>query len=138
MLQTLLKDEARKRGWSSRKMAEEIGVSHTTIIRAMRGDLVDLDTLIAIADWAGVRPSDLLNSFSKRKGADLSAVIAVLIERIPALKEPLQAAAEAVQAGTVDPSIVEDIVTYATYKLEKSGAVTKAHAARPKKQAVRS
>ncbi len=133
MLQTLLKDEARKRGWSSRKMAQEIGVSHTTILRALRGELVDLDTLIGIADWLGVRPSDLLNSFSKRKGADLSAVIAVLIERIPALKEPLQAAAEAVQAGTVDPSIVEDIVTYATYKLEKSGAVTKAHPARVKR-----
>ncbi len=132
MLQTLLKDEARKRGWSSRKMAEEIGVSHTTIIRAMRGDLVDLDTLIAIADWAGVRPSDLLNSFSKKSG-DLSTTIAILIERIPALKAPLEAAAEAVKNGTADPSIVEDIVTYATYKLEKSGAVTKPHAVKARK-----
>ncbi len=120
MLQTLLKDEARKRGWSSRKLAEEIGVSHTTILRAMRGELVDLDTLIAISDWAGVRPSDLLNSFAKR-GADLSATLAVLLERIPALKKPLEAAMQAVQEGTVDPAIVEDIVTYTLYKLEKSG-----------------
>ncbi len=120
MLQTLLKDEARKRGWSSRKLAEEIGVSHTTILRAMRGELVDLDTLIAIADWAGVRPSDLLNSLSK-KGADLSATLAVILERVPALQKPLSDAMKAVQEGTVDPQIVEDIVTYAVYKLEKSG-----------------
>ncbi len=122
MLQTLLKDEARKRGWSSRKLAEEIGTSHTTILRAMRGEIVDLDTLIAIADWAGVRPSDLLNSFSKR-GMDFASALAVLIERVPALKKPLEEATKAVQAGTVDPAIVEDIVTYALYKLEKSGAV---------------
>lgn len=121
MLQTLLKDEARKRGLSSRKLAEEIGTSHTTIIRAMRGESIDLDTLIAIADWAGVRPADLLNSLSKR-GGNMADQLAVLIERVPALKKPLEEAMKAIEAGTADPAIVEDIVTYATYKLEKSGA----------------
>jgi transcriptional regulator with XRE-family HTH domain len=121
MLQTLLKDEQKKRQLSSRQMAEEVGVAHTTIIRAMRGDPMDLETIIAFADWLHVRPSELVNSFSKGKVPDLTNDLALLLERIPGLAKPLAEATQAVKDGTADPAIIDDIVNYATYKLARSG-----------------
>jgi len=125
MLQTLLKDAARKNDWSSRDMAEAIGVSHTTILRALRGEIVDLETIIKIADWLEVRPADLLNSFG-RKGQDTAANIAVLLERVPELAKPLAQAAQAIRNGEADPGLIEDIVAYATYKLSVAGGTNAA------------
>ncbi len=119
MLQTLLKDEARKKNLSSRKLAEVIGVSHTTVLRALRGELVDLDTVVKIADFFKVRPSTLLDGFGKKD--NLIVRVATLVERVPGLAKTLEDASRAVEAGKASPELIEDIVSYATYKLNASG-----------------
>ena len=119
MLQTLLKDEQKKRSWSSRDLAEAVGTSHTTILRALRGELVDLDTIVKIANWLNVRPSTLLDGFGKKD--QVAVRVAVLVERVPGLAKPLEAAAEAIDEGRAEPELIEDIVAYATYKLNMAG-----------------
>jgi len=119
MLQTLLKDEAKKRGWSIRDLAKAIGTSHSTIIRAMEGELVDLGTIVKIADWMNVRPSTLLNGFGKQDKTVMQ--IATLVERTPELGKVLEKATDAIQNGKADPNIIDDIVAYANYKLNLSG-----------------
>ena len=119
MLQTLLKDEQKKRGWSSRELAEAVGTSHTTILRALRGELVDLDTIVKIANWMNVRPSTLLDGFGKKD--QVAVRVAVLVERVPGLAKTLEAAADAIDEGRAEPELIEDIVAYATYKLNLAG-----------------
>ncbi len=119
MLQTLLKDEAKKQGLSSRKLAEVIGTSHTTVLRALRGEIVDLPTVVKIADWLKIRPSTLLDGFGKKD--NLVVRVATLVERVPGLAKTLEDASQAVEAGQADPDLIRDIVSYATYKLNAAG-----------------
>lgn len=118
MLQTILQEAMADRNLSSHTAAEEIGTSHTTILRALRGDRVDVDTIIKIANWLKIRPSELLNSMSDTSLAD---EIAVLLSHSRELEEELKDATERVKAGVLDPAVLRDIVSYALYKLNTSG-----------------
>lgn len=120
MLQTLLQREMAARNLSSHTAAEEIGTSHTTILRALRGDRVDVDTIIKIANWLKIRPSELLNSMSDTSLADQ---IAVLLSHSSDLEKELKDAAERVQSGALDPAVLKDIVSYALYKLNGAGEI---------------
>jgi plasmid maintenance system antidote protein VapI len=121
MLKQILEKELKERSLSSRGAAELIGVSHTTILRALRGDVVDLETVLRVSDWLHIRPSTLLNSMNTN--AQLSDQIAAIVERNPRLNQIFSDATIAVKIGKADPAIIEDIVAYALYKLNLQGEV---------------
>lgn len=123
MLQILLQKamQEHKPPLSSHKAADLIGVSHSTILRALRGDTVDVDTIIKIANWLNVRPSELLNSMSD--ASTLSEQIAVILSHSPALEEELKEAVRRVKNGSLDPEILRDITSYALYKIGSSGDI---------------
>jgi hypothetical protein len=89
------------------------GTSHSTILRALKGEKVDVDTLIKIANWLGVRPSELLNSMSETSLAD---EVAVLLQYSPELEAELKDAVERVKAGQLDPRVIQDVVAFARYR----------------------
>jgi DNA-binding Xre family transcriptional regulator len=126
MLSTILQKAMQDRRISSHIAAREIGVSHTTVLRALHGERIDVDTIVKIADWLHVRPSELLNSMSDTAVADQ---IAVLLSYSPALEVELKDAAERVKAGVLEPAVIKDIVSYALYKLN-SGDITDDNSAR--------
>lgn len=119
MLQIVLQKAMQEKGLSSHKAAELIGTSHTTILRALRGETVDVDTIIKIANWLKIRPSELLNSMSDE--ATLPEQLSVLLSHSRELEDELKDAVERVQAGALDPAVLRDIVSYALYKLKPSG-----------------
>lgn len=120
MLDVILRQAMQNQGLSSHKAAEAIGVSHTTILRAMRGEAVDVDTLIKIANFLNIRPSELLNSMST--DATLPDQLAALLSHSPELEEELKDATERVRAGQLDPAVIRDILSYAMFKLNQAGA----------------
>ena len=89
-------------------------------MRALRGERVDVDTILKIANWLKIRPSELLNSMSDTSLADQ---LAVLLSHSPELKDAMKR----VKAGELDPAVVRDIVSYALYKLNTSGATDAAN-----------
>jgi hypothetical protein len=82
MLKVKLKQEMKNRGLSTRQVAKEISKSHTTVLRALRGEIVDLDTIYKISDWLGVKPATLINSLANTKSA-LPDQIAVMLGKHP-------------------------------------------------------
>jgi transcriptional regulator with XRE-family HTH domain len=118
MLQKLLESAMKENNLSAREVGGMLGVSHTTVIRAMRGEQIDLDTLIKIADWLKIRPSALLDSMGD---AEVDSKITVLVEAYPELQRVLEEAAVAIEKGQADPSIIKDIVAYAEYRIQSSG-----------------
>lgn len=134
MLQIVLERAMKEKGLSSHKAAEAIGVSHTTILRALRGEMVDVDTIIKIGDFLKVRPSELLNSMSTDTA--LSDQLAVLLSHSPEFEEELRDAVERVKGGALEPAVLKDIVSYALYKLKSSGEnnVVSATSGEPVKQ----
>ena len=116
MLATLIKRKLLELELSSRQAAEATGVSHTTVLRALRGDSIDLDTLIKLSGWLGVKPHTLLNSMASAD-THLSDQIAVMLESNRILAGEFKMAVQATIAGKVDPEIIEDIAAYAAYKI---------------------
>jgi transcriptional regulator with XRE-family HTH domain len=116
MLKEALEQAMKERRMSTREAAKEIGVSHSTIFRIINGSTFDVPTLVAIANWLNVRPSTLLDNLGKDN--DLQQ-IAVLFESVPGLTDVLKDAAQAVKEQKADPRIIEDILSFAAFKLSQ-------------------
>lgn len=116
MLQQLLKGAMEDQHLSTRELGDKLGISHTTVLRALHGDAVDLQTLIKIADWLNIRPSALLDTLGDN--FTLDDKIEMLVQRYPALKDVLEKAVEAVENGLADPALIRDIVSYAEYRIQ--------------------
>lgn len=119
MLQNVLEGAMKEKNLSARDVGKILGVSHTTVLRALQGEQIDLATLIKIAEWLKIRPSNLLDTLGD--GADIDAKILVLSEAYPELRVVLEKAAEAVEAGQADPAIIKDIVAYAEFRIQSAG-----------------
>lgn len=116
MLAALLKEKMQKEDLSARDAAKEIGTSHTTLLRAMDGKLVDLDTIVLLGKWLHVPPAELLNTFSASDTA-LSSQIASAIQARPKLADAFRQAMKAVDEGAVSPELIADIAAYAAFRI---------------------
>lgn len=121
MLKFILAQKMKELELGSRRVAEETEVSHTTILRVPRGETVDLETVLKLSNWLGMRPSSLLNSMSEQ--STLSDRVTALIEAHPSLASVFEKAIDSINAGKASPAIIDDIVAYAVYKLDRIGVV---------------
>ena len=117
MLAQLLKEKMQKENLSLRAAASEVGVSHVTIVRALKEEPLDLDTIIAISNWLGISPSVVLGTQGEAENA-LSDKIASVLEKEPRLKEVFEEAINRIERGEASSQLIEDIVSYAKYKLD--------------------
>jgi len=106
---------------STHQAAKEIGTSHTTILRALRGEVVDFATILKFGNWMGVKPATLINSLANTKPA-LSDQIAVMLGKHPRLENEFALAVKKILNGEVDASVIEDIAAYAAYKINLSAS----------------
>jgi transcriptional regulator with XRE-family HTH domain len=127
MLATILKKTMQEKDLSSHTAADAIGVSHTTILRALRGDKIDVDTIVKIANYLNVRPSELLNSMSDTSLADQ---IAVLLTHSPELENQFKKVVGLIQAGETDEAALRDVVSYALYKFQGVSNASTGHTRR--------
>lgn len=119
MLHIILNKVMKERGLSSHQAAKLIGVSHTTILRILREEVVDLKTVINIAGWLELKPSELLNSLGSTKkslGDQISSVLALY----PETREMFRRTIDAIKDGDADPSVLAEIVNYANYRISNT------------------
>jgi len=119
MLQNVLSGKMKEENLSARDVGKELDVSHTTILRVLQGEQIDLSTLIKLAEWLRMRPSVLLDNLGEE--VDVDTKIDMLTGAYPELKAVLEKAAEAVENGEADPAIIKDIVSYAEYRIQNAG-----------------
>jgi transcriptional regulator with XRE-family HTH domain len=116
MLSSLLKEKINNQNLSVRATAKIIGVSHTTLIRAMKGEIGDLDTIMLFSSWLGVKPTDLLNSLNSLDNS-LPNQISVTLSQTPKLAKAFEKAMKVISSGKVAPHLIEDIAAYAVYRI---------------------
>lgn len=91
----------------SREAASLIGITHTTLIRALKSNSMDLPTVIKLAHWLGVQPSTLLDTTA----ADPTvAYIASLLELNPQLKDLF------CQVENVSPAVAQETLSYMVFR----------------------
>lgn len=69
--------QARKKNW--RQIAEESGVSASTLTRMAQGKRPDVDSLAALAAWSGLKADDYVRSDSARQSAEPLALISTYL-----------------------------------------------------------
>jgi transcriptional regulator with XRE-family HTH domain len=116
MLRALLESRMKAEQLSTRAVAKQVGTSHTTIVRALRGDIVDQGTLINISNWLNVIPSTLQNSASSSDDA-LAYQISALLKHEPKLAKVFDDFIQQVIQGKVDPAIIDEVVAFIAFRL---------------------
>ncbi len=116
LLVKMLDDKMRQRNLSLRKMADEIGVSHTTISRILKGEVADIGTLIKLCKWLEVSPSDILDS-NVEGARGLGSRIATILEANPKLALVFEEAIGRLEKDEISSQTIEDLVAYMSYRL---------------------
>lgn len=117
MLQTLVKEARKKQGLSVRALSNELGLARITITRIEEGRAVDVDTLITVCKWLGVKPASVINA-ELENDEGLAAQISALLQAEPRLKEVFGEALDRVLEGTMSAEAVRDLIAYAAYKFD--------------------
>jgi transcriptional regulator with XRE-family HTH domain len=123
MLAEILKERMAERDLALRPAAEQIGISHTTLARVLKGQQVDFETLQKLADWAGMSVSTVVNTFDPDEENAVLNAITALIESEPDLKDIFMDAGEMLKAGEISADDLKDIVAYAAYKLQRAKGI---------------
>ena len=85
----------RKMPW--KKVADEAGVSASTLTRMAQGKRPDVDTLAALATWAGLNVDNfILSTEAKAKSENVLEEVAALFRADPSLSQDAKAAIEAI------------------------------------------
>jgi transcriptional regulator with XRE-family HTH domain len=116
-LSAILEVELRRRNQSIRQISDEIGVTHTTMIRALKGKQVGFDTILKIANWLDVSPTVLINAEGKGEDALINQV-ALILKAEPRLGKVLQEALDRIADGRMSPEVFRDLAAYAAYRLD--------------------
>lgn len=115
-LSTLLREKIIQENISEREASRQIGVSPTTVSRALSGELPDLTTMIAMCDWLGVSVSKILNSSLPGESA-LVARISAILEAKPELARVFVDAMTDIMERDAPPEVIRDIAAYAAFRL---------------------
>jgi transcriptional regulator with XRE-family HTH domain len=92
--------EARKRNW--KQVAEQAGVSQSTLTRLAQGKRPDVDSLAALVDWAGLKADDYVVRVHQSEAANPLAMISTYLKSDRNLTPEAAAALEKVVKATYE------------------------------------
>jgi transcriptional regulator with XRE-family HTH domain len=117
MLSSYLREKLGKEGASVRQAARDIGVSHTTILRVLDDQPIDVGTLIKVCDYVGVAPAYVLNSLSGDKSISLRNKMDLIVQRYPRVQAVFDEAIRRLENGEVSQQAVDELLSFAAYRL---------------------
>jgi transcriptional regulator with XRE-family HTH domain len=118
MLKELVEQKMHSQGISMREVSRQTGVAHTTVMRALEGRNMDLVTLELFSKWLGVSINDLIKT-EYSKSDNTSEKIAMVLERHPKLAEIFKNATDDLEQGLITQADLDEIVSFAVYKLSQ-------------------
>ncbi len=118
-LSQLIKDYMQKRNLGLRPAAREIGISHTTLDRVLKGDIPNIPSAQKLAKWLNVPMEDILNAYKDDK-AGLAAKVALAIEVEPQLEQVFTEAMSRIEEGTMTIDTFRELIRYMSFRLRES------------------
>jgi len=117
MLPRVVQDEMDRRRLGLRPAAKEMGIAHTTLLRVLNSEPVDLDTLLKVSEWAGMSLSNMLGIEETDDEKAILATMTAVVDADPELRGIFLEAHKALLNGEIKIEDLRDIANYAAYKL---------------------
>jgi ABC-type histidine transport system ATPase subunit len=104
-----------QRAGGLRAAADKAGLTHSTLIRAMQGEAVNLRTLTGISKMSGVDLYHVLELYGVEMGGgrQLEATLARMLSRRPELRDALEKAIQ-----SLDDESLEDILRFIIFRTQ--------------------
>lgn len=118
MLPMLIDSEMTKQKLSFRSASTIIGISHTTLIRIIKGKPVDLPTLTKVCRWLEIDPAEILG-LPLQEPSENGEKITNFITLFPDLEKELASAIDKIADEKLDPAIINDVLDYLAFKLSR-------------------
>jgi len=99
---TALDAERQARGKNWKQVAEQAGVSQSTLTRLAQGKRPDVDSLAALVDWAGLKADDYVVRVHQNEAANPLAMISTYLKSDRNLTPEAAAALEKVVKATYE------------------------------------
>jgi len=118
-LSTLLKDKMQAEGLSEREVARRTGLSNTTVNSALKGQILNNNSLLCISEFLHVPPSSLLDSYLPDfdNGQATVASFVQYLRHNPQLAKIINDLAQQIREGKDISPILEEALHYAAYRL---------------------
>lgn len=116
ILPSLLRDKIKSMNISEREASRRSGVSPTTIGRILKGESVDVDTLVKVCNWLGVSPSIVLDAY---RPDNLEARIAAILQARPDLANVFQGVMDRIESDKIPSSVMDDVIAYINYRTSR-------------------
>jgi transcriptional regulator with XRE-family HTH domain len=119
MLPVILKKELINRRLSIREAARQMGIAHTTLIRILQDEAVDLSTLDRVGAWMQSPVSAIIDC--RRRGfPNVLNALSLCLSQNPKLEKALYEMVAKVEDGLIDSGIIEDVMAYITFRVSIS------------------
>lgn len=110
----IVREKMSRLNLSTRDLAKEVNISHTTINRITRNKPVDLETFNKLSNWLGMEPEAAIEAVLTD---DLPSRITLMVLGKPRLAAEIYKFCDAVQSGEIPEDEIQDVLNYAQYKL---------------------
>lgn len=119
MLSKLFVEEVKRKDFSYREAAREIGISHTTAMRLRDNKNVDFAIIAKLATWLGEDFRTLV-SLRSNNSLDLYSSMKVIFDQNPELEKEFSGCIELIEKYEIPPDVMDEIHAYARYKMSSS------------------
>lgn len=117
-LSELLRKRLETEGLSVRDAGQLIGVSHSTVARAVNGETVEVDTLVKIANFLGVPVENILEPKDDPDAILEQVMMVISIE--PELSRVFSEIAQKIVDKQLDKKVLSEVAAFAAYRLQLS------------------
>lgn len=117
-LSELLSKRLETEGLSVRDAGQLIGVSHSTVARAVNGETVEVDTLVKIANFLGVPVENILEPKDDPDAILEQVMMVISIE--PELSRVFSEIAQKIVDKQLDKKVLSEVAAFAAYRLQLS------------------
>lgn len=117
MFHWILRTEMEERHVSAREVARQTGVAHTTIIRILQRENVDLDTIKKVCSWLRIDPMYVVNLDSGQPEKEWLWKLGMMVESYPELNIVMKMAFKNVDNMKFNPKIITEICEFIAFAI---------------------